>query len=149
MDRGVLAILSDSYHEESLENGSTRTVLKLKKHLAPVKFAVIPIARNNEQIMKVAQELAHELRTTLQAKVVLENTGNIGKAYRRHDEIGTPFCITVDFDTIGADDATHPHCVTIRDRDTMAQSHIPLSKVCELAPSLLKSDAVIDELLTV
>lgn len=149
VDRGVLAILSDSYHEESLENGSTRTVLKLKKHLAPVKFAVIPIARNNDQIMKVAQELAHELRTTLQTKVVLENTGNIGKAYRRHDEIGTPFCITVDFDTIGADDATHPHCVTIRDRDTMAQSHVPLSKVCELAPSLLKSDAVMGELLTV
>ncbi|MDR2901553.1 MAG: glycine--tRNA ligase [Lactobacillales bacterium] len=120
LDRGFLAVLTEAYTEEKLENGETRTVLKLKKHLAPVKVAVIPLKRNNEQIMKMAHEIKAALLKTGIGRVMLEDSGNIGKAYRRHDEIGTPLCITVDFESFEKSPAT----VTLRNRDTMAQERI-------------------------
>lgn len=130
VERGVLAVLTEAYTEEELPNGETRTVLKLKKHLAPVKAAVIPLKRNNPQIMEMARNIKNTLLKTGIGRVMLEDSGNIGKAYRRHDEIGTPFCITVDFESI----EQNPTTVTIRDRDTMEQKRVSLDEL----PTLLK-----------
>jgi len=130
VDRGVLAVLTEAYTEETLPNGETRTVLKLKKHLAPVKVAVIPLKRNNPDIMKLAHEIKANLLKTGIGRVMLEDSGNIGKAYRRHDEIGTPLCVTVDFESI----EKTPASVTIRNRDTMAQERINVADL----PAYLK-----------
>ena len=120
VDRAVLALLTEAYEEEDLGNGNSRIVLKLKKHLAPIKVAVIPLKKNNEQIMNKCHEIKKNLLKLGIGRVALENTGNIGKAYRRHDEVGTPLCITVDFETI----EQQPESVTIRDRDTMEQHRV-------------------------
>ena len=130
VDRGVLAVLTEAYTEETLPNGETRTVLKLKKHLAPVKVAVIPLKRNNPEIVKMAHDIKTTLLKTGIGRVMLEDSGNIGKAYRRHDEIGTPLCITVDFESI----EKQPTTVTIRNRDTMAQERIAVADL----PAYLK-----------
>ena len=116
----VLAVMTEAYTEEDLGEGNSRIVLKLKKHLAPIKVAVIPLKKNNEQIMNKCHELKKELMKLGIGRVALENTGNIGKAYRRHDEIGTPLCLTVDFETI----EQQPESVTIRDRDSMQQIRV-------------------------
>ena len=130
VDRGVLAVLTEAYTEEALPSGETRTVLKLKKHLAPVKVAVIPLKRNNPDIMKLAHQIKSDLLKTGIGRVMLEDSGNIGKAYRRHDEIGTPLCVTVDFESI----EKAPASVTIRNRDTMAQERINVADL----PAYLK-----------
>ena len=130
VERGVLAVMTEAYTEEKLPNGEMRTVLKLKKHLAPVKVAVIPLKRNNADIVKLAHEIKTELLKTGIGRVMFEDSGNIGKAYRRHDEIGTPICVTVDFESIEKQPAT----VTIRNRDTMAQERIKVSDL----PAYLK-----------
>ena len=130
VERGVLAVLTEAYTEEKLPNGETRTVLKLKKHLAPVKVAVIPLKRNNEAIMNMARDIKNSLLKTGIGRVMLEDSGNIGKAYRRHDEIGTPLCITVDFESI----EQQPSTVTIRNRDTMEQHRIAVADL----PTYLK-----------
>lgn len=127
VDRGVLAVMTEAYTEEDLGNGNIRTVLKLKKHLAPIKVAVIPLKKNNEQIMAKCYELKKNLLKLGIGRVALENTGNIGKAYRRHDEIGTPLCLTVDFETI----EQQPETVTIRDRDTMEQIRVSTADLRE------------------
>ena len=118
--RGILAILTEAYTEEDLGDGNSRIVWKLKKHLAPIKVAIIPLKKNNEQIMNKCHELKQKLMKLGIGRVALENTGNIGKAYRRHDEVGTPLCLTVDFETI----EQQPESVTIRDRDTMEQIRV-------------------------
>ncbi len=121
VDRGLLAILNEAFTIENLENESTRTVLKLKPHLSPIKAAVIPLKKNNEQIVAKAKTIKNELQNLGLGRVILENSGNIGKNYRRHDEIGTPICITVDFETL------EDESVTVRDRDSMKQERV-LSK---------------------
>ena len=131
VERGVLAVMTEAYTEEKLPNGEMRTVLKLKKHLAPVKVAVIPLKRNNADIVKLAHEIKTELLKTGIGRVMFEDSGNIGKAYRRHDEIGTPICVTVDFESIEKQPAT----VTIRNRDTMAQERIAVADL----PAYLKA----------
>jgi glycyl-tRNA synthetase len=118
VDRGLLAILNEAYTLETLENGNLRTVLKLRPHLSPIKAAVIPLKKNNEQIVSKAKAIKNELQNLGLGRVILENSGNIGKNYRRHDEIGTPICITVDFETLDDDS------VTIRDRDSMNQERV-------------------------
>ena len=123
VDRGFLAILNEAYKVESLDNNKERIVLELKPHLAPIKIAVIPLKRNEESIVEMSIALKKELQLAIEGKVILENTGNIGKNYRKHDEIGTPACITVDFQTL--DDET----VTIRDRDSMKQIRVHLEEV--------------------
>ncbi len=123
VDRGVLAVMTEAYTEEDLGGGNSRVVLKLKKHLAPIKVAVIPLKKNNEQIMAKCHEIKQNLLKLGIGRVALENTGNIGKAYRRHDEVGTPICITVDFETI----ENQPESVTIRDRDTMEQHRVNIA----------------------
>ena len=120
VDRAVLAILTEAYTEEDLGEGNSRIVLKLKKHLAPIKIAIVPLKKNSPEIMAKCHELKQKLMKLGIGRVALENTGNIGKAYRRHDEVGTPLCLTVDFKTI----EQQPETVTLRDRDTMEQIRI-------------------------
>ena len=123
VDRGFLAILNEAYNEEILDDGKKRTVLSMKPHLAPIKVAVIPLKRNNEEMVIKAENLKKSLQSVIDGRVLLENTGNIGKNYRKNDEIGTPACITVDFQTL--DDDT----VTVRDRDSMEQKRVNLSEI--------------------
>ena len=123
VDRGFLAILNEAYKVESLENNKERTVLSLKPHLAPIKIAVIPLKRNENSIVKTSIDLKNDLQRTIEGRVLLENTGNIGKNYRKHDEIGTPACITVDFQTL------EDNSVTIRDRDSMDQKRLKIDEI--------------------
>ena len=92
----------------------------VKPHLSPIKAAVIPLKKNNQEIVGLSSDIKNKLQKLNVGRILLENTGNIGKSYRRHDEIGTPLCITVDFETLEDDS------VTIRDRDTMEQSRIKI-----------------------
>lgn len=125
VDRGVLAVLTEAYTEEKLENGTERIVLKLKPHLAPIKVAVIPLARNKPEIVEKARQVKDLLLKLGIGRIYYENSGNIGKSYRRHDEVGTPLCVTVDFDTIGKGEKPElADTVTIRDRDTMKQVRV-------------------------
>ena len=120
LDRGVLAILNEAYKKEALDDNKERVVLSLMPHLAPIKAAIIPLKKNNAQLVDLAKELKLSLQSAGLGRVLLENTGNIGKNYRRHDEVGTPVCVTVDFDSLNKE------TVTIRDRDTMAQKTIAI-----------------------
>jgi glycyl-tRNA synthetase len=131
VDRGVLAILNEAYKVEELEDGKTRTVLNLKPHLSPIKAAVIPLKKNHEGLVETASKIKKDLQKLRLGRVLLENSGNIGKSYRRHDEIGTPLCITVDFDTL--DDGT----VTVRDRDTMQQTRMDISELPKYLEGLI------------
>ncbi len=132
LDRGVLAILTDAYEEETLKDGKQRLVLKIKPHLAPVKVAIIPLKRNDRLLLEKAKNLKNAILALGIGRIAYEDTGNIGKSYRRHDEIGTPLCITVDFDTIAKSANTENHgTVTLRDRDTMQQKRIDLSHLEE------------------
>ena len=121
-DRVTLAFLCDAYDEEVVdeEKGDTRVVLRFHPALAPIKAAVLPLSKKlNEQAEEVYAMLAKRFM------VEFDDAGSIGKRYRRQDEIGTPFCITYDFDSV------EDGCVTIRDRDTMAQERIAIDKLCE------------------
>ncbi|MDC0226762.1 glycine--tRNA ligase [Alphaproteobacteria bacterium] len=118
VDRGVLAILNEAYNEEYIDEKNTRIVLALKPHLSPIKAAIIPLKKNNEDIVNESKNIKNQLQKLGLGRVILENSGNIGKSYRRHDEIGTPLCITVDFETLS------DKSVTVRDRDTMSQKRL-------------------------
>ena len=131
VDRGVLAVLNEAYRVEELEGGKTRTVLKLKPHLSPIKAAVIPLKKNNKELVEIASNIKNTLQSLRLGRVLLENSGNIGKSYRRHDEVGTPLCITVDFETLDDDS------VTIRDRDTMHQERIAMSELPKYVEDLI------------
>ncbi|UOQ57267.1 glycine--tRNA ligase [Leucobacter allii] len=124
LTRSLMAFLVDAYREEEVPNAKggtdTRTLLALDPRLAPVKVAVLPLSRN-EKLSPLARELAQELRE--EWNVDFDDSGAIGRRYRRQDEIGTPFCVTVDFDSL--DD----QAVTVRDRDTMQQERIPLAEL--------------------
>ncbi|WP_309080330.1 glycine--tRNA ligase [Zhihengliuella sp.] len=124
LTRSMMAFLVDAYTEDEAPNSKggvdKRTVLKLDPRLAPVKAAVLPLSRN-EQLSPKARELAAELRRNW--NIDFDDAGAIGRRYRRQDEIGTPFCITVDFDTL------EDQAVTIRERDTMAQERVALDQV--------------------
>lgn len=113
MGRIFLAVVSDAYTVEQLPNGEERTVLKLKTELAPVRYAVFPLLKNKPELVEKAREVYVEL--SRQYACEFDDNGNIGKRYRRQDEIGTPECIVIDFQTL--EDGT----VTVRDRDTTEQ----------------------------
>jgi glycyl-tRNA synthetase len=120
-DRATLAFLLAAYEEEDVDNGKggteKRTLLRLHPSLAPIKVAVLPLSKN-EKLVPLAEEVAGALRAELMIDV--DVAGSIGRRYRRQDEVGTPLCVTIDFDTI--DD----RAVTIRDRDTMSQDRVPI-----------------------
>ena len=123
VERGVLAILNEAYKVEKLEDGKERIVLALKPHLSPIKAAVIPLKKNNDDLVSLAKNIKDELQSSGRGRVLLENTGNIGKSYRKHDEVGTPMCITIDFDSL------ENNTVTIRDRDSMDQKTIQIQEL--------------------
>lgn len=130
-DRVTLAFLVDAYDEEIVGqdkkgNNDVRTVLRLHPALAPFKCAVLPLSKK-EVLSGPAQQLRDELARDFM--VDYDDTGSIGKRYRRQDEIGTPFCITLDFQTVGDDTTPADHCVTIRERDSMEQVRIPMSEI--------------------
>ena len=117
VDRTLLAVLVSAYHEEG-EGKDKRVVLKLKPQLAPYKVAVFPLMRNKPELVEKAQSIYKDLRSKFM--IAWDDRGNIGKRYYSQDQIGTPFCITIDFDTL--DDDT----VTIRERDTAEQERVPI-----------------------
>ncbi len=128
-DRVTLAFLVEAYDEEVVgqdKNGNddVRVVMHFHPALAPFKAAVLPLSK---KLTPAAEELYHELQKDFM--VDFDDAGSIGKRYRREDEIGTPYCITVDFQTVGDDKTPADHCVTIRDRDTMDQVRVPMDQV--------------------
>ena len=123
VERAFLAILNEAYRVEELNDGKTRVLLSLKPHLAPIKAAVIPLKKNNKDLVDLAYKLKNKLQSMKLGRVVVENTGNIGKSYRKHDEIGTPVCITVDFDSL------EKNKVTLRDRDDMSQETLDIEEI--------------------
>jgi glycyl-tRNA synthetase len=124
LTRSLMAFLVDAYHEDEAPNTKggvdVRTVLRLDYRLAPVKAAVLPLSRN-EELSPIARELAANLRKHW--NIDFDDSGAIGRRYRRQDEIGTPFCVTVDFDTL------EDKAVTVRERDTMAQERVSLDQL--------------------
>ena len=123
-DRVVLAFLVEAYDEEEIAEGDVRTVLHLHPALAPVKAAVLPLSK---KLSDKAEEVYAELSKYFMCEY--DEAGSIGKRYRRQDEIGTPFCITIDFQTVGDENTPADNCVTLRDRDTMEQIRIPIDQV--------------------
>lgn len=128
LDRAILAILCEAYIEDEM-GGEKRVFLKLKPSVAPIKVAVFPLLKNKPELVNKAQEIYQELKKEIH-QIVFDDNGNIGKRYRRQDEIGTPFCVTIDFDTL--EDGT----VTVRNRDTGKQERI---KTGELSAILKKN----------
>ena len=133
VERGFLAIINEAYSIEDLEDGKSRVVLKLKPHLSPIKAAVIPLKKNNKEIVSLTKLVKKRLQKLGLGRIIFENTGNIGKSYRKHDEIGTPLCITVDFESL--DD----NSVTVRDRDTMNQTRIEFEKLNDFLINTIKN----------
>lgn len=123
LGRMFLAVISDAYTVEELENGDTRTVLKLKPELAPVRCAVFPLLKNKPELVARAREVFEVLNKEYACE--WDDNGNVGKRYRRQDEIGTPYCVTIDFDTL--EDGT----VTVRDRDTTEQTRIKIEDLIQ------------------
>jgi glycyl-tRNA synthetase len=124
LTRSLMAFLVDSYYEDEAPNSKggvdTRTVLRLDRRLAPIKVAILPLSRN-EQLSPLAQKVADDLRQYW--NVEFDDAGAIGRRYRRNDEIGTPFAVTVDFESL------EDNAVTIRERDTMSQERVSLDKL--------------------
>ena len=118
VDRITLAFLMDSYEDQKLEGGKERTVLHLHPDLAPVKVAVIPLARNKPDMVEMSKRIKRDLQATGRLRSMFDDSGNIGKCYARQDEIGTPFCVTVDHQSL------EDQQVTVRHRDTMLQDRI-------------------------
>ncbi|MEI6627340.1 MAG: glycine--tRNA ligase, partial [bacterium] len=126
LNRLLLMFLDNAYTEEELTNSKgekeIRIVLKLHKELAPVKVAIFPLLKNKPELVAKARGIYENLRESFMCEY--DDNGNVGKRYRRQDEIGTPYCVTVDFETLEKDD-----CVTVRDRDTMIQERIKVSEL--------------------
>ncbi len=123
LDRCILTALLAAYSEEALEGEETRVVMKFPKKLAPVKVAIFPLLKNKPDLVAKAQEVHSLLRKTFVTE--FDDNGNVGKRYRRQDEIGTPYCVTVDFDTL--ENGT----VTVRDRDTMKQDRVAITELTD------------------
>ena len=120
LSRAVTILLMDAYREEEV-NGETRVVMKLDKKIAPIKAAVFPLLKNKPELVKKAKNVFDSLKNKITCE--FDDHGNIGKRYRRQDEIGTPYCLTVDFDSLDKDD------VTVRDRDTMKQERVKIKEL--------------------
>ncbi len=120
VDRAILAFLVDAYHEEVV-NDATRVVLRLSKQLAPTKVAVLPLLKKNGDLVALAKNIKKDLQQRF--STVYDDTAAIGKLYRRQDEVGTFFCVTVDVDSLT------DHHVTVRERDTMSQQRIPVDNL--------------------
>lgn len=122
VERALMAVLSSAYREDE-QNGSKRVYLALPEHLAPVKFAVSPLLKNKPELVEKAREIYADLSKKNPGRVMWDDNGNIGKRYRRQDEIGTPHCVVVDFQTLEDD------TVTIRERDTTEQRRVKVEEL--------------------
>ena len=111
----------DAYEERVNDKGETRVILKLKPELAPIKVAVLPLAKNKPEIVEMAKKLKRDLQPSMRA--VYDDTGGIGKLYARQDEIGTPFCVTVDHESL------EDNAVTVRHRDTWEQERVSVDNL--------------------
>ncbi len=127
LGRIFLAVLADAYHEEEMDD-ETRVVLKLSKHLAPYRAAVSPLLKNKPELVEKAREVFIMLKKQF-GNIAWDDNGNIGKRYRRQDEIGTPSCIVIDFDTLGEEKPELKNTVTVRDRDTGEQERIHIAEI--------------------
>jgi glycyl-tRNA synthetase len=140
VDRTVLALICEAYAEDTApdEKGKeeSRIVLRFHPRMAPVKCAVFPLLKNKEQLVAKAKEIVQLLRPHMY--VFYDETGAIGRRYRRQDEIGTPFCLTVDFETIGEKDEGLRETVTLRERDSMKQERVPIKDLVDILISRLR-----------
>ncbi len=134
VDRTILAMLASAYTEDEV-GGEVRTYLKFPMAVAPIKAAVFPLLKNKPELVAKAREVYVMLKQQV-PQIMWDDNGNIGKRYRRQDEIGTPYCITVDFDTLG-ENPEHADTVTVRDRDTGEQRRIPVAEL----PALFRTVA--------
>lgn len=130
VERSLLAVLVEAYTEEEIGNGTNRTVLKLPKKLAPIKVAVFPLLRNKPRLVRKAREVFNGLKSQYMCE--FDDSDNIGKRYRRQDEIGTPYCLTIDFETL------EDNTITIRDRDTMEQERVNIKDLAGVLENKLK-----------
>lgn len=122
VERALMAVLVSAYREDE-QNGEKRVFLALPEHLAPVKYAVSPLLKNKPELVEKAREVYAALAKQNPGRVMWDDNGNIGKRYRRQDEIGTPYCVVIDFDTL--EDGT----VTLRDRDTTEQKRLSIAEL--------------------
>jgi glycyl-tRNA synthetase len=123
VNRTVLAVLMDAYSEKTNDKGEMRVILKLRPQLAPIKVAILPLAKNKPEIVAMAKSIKRSLQSSMRA--VYDDTGGIGKLYARQDEIGTPFCVTVDHQSL------EDEAVTVRDRDTWEQERVKVTDLQE------------------
>ncbi len=123
VNRSVLAFLMDAYTERTTDKGETRVILKLHPELAPIKVAVLPLAKNKPEIVSLARDIKRKLQPSMRA--IYDDTGGIGKLYARQDEIGTPFCVTIDHQSL------EDEAVTVRDRDTWEQERVKVADLQE------------------
>ena len=130
VNRTLLAVMMEAYTEKTNEKGEVRVILKLNPELSPIKVAVLPLAKNNAEIVGMAKKIKRDLQPSM--RTVYDDTGGIGKLYARQDEIGTPFCVTVDHESL-VDNA-----VTVRDRDTWEQERINVDQLPQFLTSRLK-----------
>jgi glycyl-tRNA synthetase len=128
LDRTFLAVMTEFYDEDDL-GGETRVVLRLPKVLAPIKVAVFPLLKNRPELVAKAEEVFSLLSAEMRAE--FDDNGNVGKRYRRQDEIGTPACVTIDFDTLGEENPELKDTVTVRNRDTGEQTRVKISDLVE------------------
>ncbi len=121
VERLVMAVLTAAYEEDEI-NGETRTILKLPEHLAPFRFCVSPLLKNKPELVSKAKEIYLTLRQKY-GNIAWDDSGNIGKRYRKQDEIGTKNCVVIDFETL------EDNTITIRDRDTTTQTRVKISEL--------------------
>jgi len=127
LDRTLLAVLCNAYREDDMD-GEKRVYLKLVPAVAPYKVAVFPLLRNKPELIAKAEQIYKNIKDVISA-TTFDDNGNIGKRYRRQDEIGTPYCVTIDYDSLTTD------TVTVRERDTMKQERVPTK---ELSPYIME-----------
>ena len=137
VNRSVLAFLMEAYSERVNDKGEKRVILKLHPDLAPIKVAILPLAKNKPEIVGMAKAIKRSLQPVLRA--VYDDTGGIGKLYARQDEIGTPFCVTVDHQSL------EDEAVTVRDRDTWEQERVKVADLAQRLQMRLKEDSVLSK----
>jgi glycyl-tRNA synthetase len=130
VNRTLLAVMMDAYTEKTNEKGETRVILKLTPEMAPIKVAVLPLAKNKPEIVEMAKKIKKSLQPSMRA--VYDDTGGIGKLYARQDEIGTPFCVTVDHESL------EDQAVTVRNRDTWEQERVAVSRLKDVLSERLE-----------
>ena len=139
MDRTILALICDAYAEDQApdEKGKmeTRIVLRFHPRMAPIKCAIFPLLKNKEQLVAKAKEVVALLRPHI--TVFYDESGAIGRRYRRQDEIGTPFGVTIDFETLGEKDSALRETVTLRNRDSMQQERVAIRELVNILTSRL------------